>query len=190
MNVSQTFTAWSNNPPGLFLKSSTRPIKGLSPCSKVSRALSNSAPVFSWNWLSLMYPIVFSSSNLYLTLFMRIISLVKAKSFGSVKPFLMIERVTFSPAGPLILFTASSKVIFSVNSSSIFIILSPDFNPALKPGVSSMGDTIVKIPSLIVISMPMPPKLPFVSTCNSLYRSGRIKDEWGSSVRSIPFIAP
>ncbi len=53
-----------------------------------------------------------------------------------------------------------------------------------------MGETTVRTPSRMVISIPNPPKLPVVSTWSSLYISGGMKLEWGSSVLSIPLIAP
>jgi len=45
-----------------------------------------------------------------------------------------------------------------VGVSSILTILSPVLRPALYAGVSSMGETIVNILSLVVISIPSPPK--------------------------------
>ncbi len=77
------------------------------------------------------------------------------------------------PSGPRISFTASISDMSLVNSSSILMIWSPGLTPARNAGVSSIGETTVSTPLRCVISMPRPPKLPRVSTCSSLYRSGR-----------------
>ena len=53
-----------------------------------------------------------------------------------------------------------------------------------------MGETTVKTPSRMVISIPSPPNFPRVSTCVSRKSSGDIKEVWGSRVWSIPRMAP
>jgi len=65
---------------------------------------------------------------------------------------------------PRIFLTASIRLMSLVNSFSILMILSPGLMPARSAGVSSMGVTTVRMPSLVVISRPRPPKLPLVST--------------------------
>ena len=87
---------------------------------------------------------------------------------SSAAPSRRIVSLILLPRGPRIFFTASIRFMPLVNSSSILRIWSPGCIPARKAGVSSIGDTTVKMPSLRVISMPRPPKLPRVSTWSSL----------------------
>ena len=88
--------------------------------------------------------------------------------------------VTLLFTGPLSFDTASLIVRPLIDSPSIPIIKSPDFIPAFAAGVSSIGDTTLTKPSSIVISIPKPPKAPFVFTCISLYDSGLKYEECGS----------
>ncbi len=118
------------------------------------------------------------------------ISRIKVKLMSSATPSLLMEMVILLPLGPRIRLTASMRVISFVNSSSILKIWSPDLIPALNAGVSSMGETTVRMPPLIVISMPRPPKRPWVSIWSSLYRSGVKKALCGSKAWSIPSMAP
>ena len=95
---------------------------------------------------------------------------VRSSNFGdALAP--QRERILV-PFGPRIFLTASTSGMSLVNSSSILMIWSPDLTPARYAGVSSIGETTVSTLLRVVISMPRPPKLPRVSTCSSLYRSG------------------
>ena len=98
--------------------------------------------------------------------------------------------MTLVPFSPRICLTASIRLICLVSLPSTLMILSPALRPALKAGVSSMGETTVRIPSLTVISIPIPENLPEVSTCSSLNSSGVKKEEWGSREETIPLMAP
>ena len=74
--------------------------------------------------------------------------------------------------GPLSLDTASLIVRPLIDSPLMPIIKSPGCMPAFAAGVSSIGETTFTKPPSIVISIPNPPKVPFVFTCISLYDSG------------------
>ncbi len=50
---SETFTASCRSPPGLFLRSRTRPLRPLFLAESFLRAFWRSYDVFSWNWESL-----------------------------------------------------------------------------------------------------------------------------------------
>jgi len=119
-----------------------------------------------------------------------ITALVIVKSNNLSLPSRIIVSVTFVPLSPLSILTAASSVISRVTSPSILTILSPASIPALKAGVSSIGDITVRILSLIPISIPMPPNSPFVSSVISWKLSGSRNWLYPSSVSIIPLIAP
>ena len=131
-----------------------------------------------------------SPRSLLRTLWTSIVSRTRVTSIGSGDPSRRILMVTLDPLGPRSLRTASIRVRSLVSWPSIFTIRSPGWMPARSAGVPSIGATTVSIRSFTVISMPSPPKLPWVSTCISLKASGGMKALWGSSVSSIPFTAP
>ena len=79
--------------------------------------------------------------------------------------------------------------MFTVESSSIAMILSPDFRPALNAGVPSIGEITVNIPSLRPTTIPRPPNLPVVPILNSSKSLGGKTTEWGSNCESMPLIA-
>ncbi len=114
-------------------------------------------------------------------------ALVITKGLGSLKPSLMMWIVTGVSLGPRMSATASVSCISFVALSPILTILSPESRPALCAGVSSIGATTVRTLSFRPISMPIPPKLPLVSICISLYSSGVMKLEWGSRFLTMPF---
>jgi hypothetical protein len=89
-------------------------------------------------------------------------------SFGVLKVFRNTVIFIGVPVSPLKRDTASGSVISRVDSSSILIILSPGLIPTLKAGVPSIGDTTVRTPSRMLISIPNPPNFPVVSSCISL----------------------
>ena len=68
--------------------------------------------------------------------------------------------VTSDPLGPRKVLTASIGLKSLVHLSPILTIVSLTLRPALKAGVPSIGETTVSFPSLTVISIPMPVKLP------------------------------
>jgi len=74
----------------------------------------------------------------------------------------MVNR-TVVPGSPRRYLTASCSDSLSVLRSSICMIRSPDMIPALKPGLSSMGETTVRKLSLAETTIPSPPKAPCVS---------------------------
>ena len=80
--------------------------------------------------------------------------------------------VTGLPGSPRSFLTASMRVMDLVISPSMRRIWSPERMPWRSAGVSSMGATAVSTPSRMVISMPMPVKLPAVSSSSSLKSSG------------------
>ena len=71
------------------------------------------------------------------------------------------------PGSPRISLTASFIDLSFSDTPSTSMTKSPDFNPALWAGVSSIGEIIFTKPSSIVISIPMPPNLPVVPIFNS-----------------------
>ncbi len=97
---------------------------------------------------------------------------------------------TMEPGSPRSFFTASCMENFSVLRPSMRRMRSPERMPALKPGVSSIGDTTVRWPSFMEMTMPTPPKAPEVSFFSSSYLDNSMYSLWGSSVLSMPFIAP
>ena len=76
-----------------------------------------------------------------------ITALVTRTSIGSSKPSLTMVSLTDEPTGPRIISTASDKVRPSIGLSSTNVIKSPANTPALKAGVSSIGDTTFTKPS-------------------------------------------
>ena len=87
---------------------------------------------------------------------------------------------TFSPLGPRIFLTAFQSIISLVDSPSIFIITSPVLIPALYAGVFSIGEITVRRPFGMLITIPIPPNLPFVSIFKSSRASGGMNEECGS----------
>ena len=94
--------------------------------------------------------------------------------------------VTFSPTFPRSLLIASLRSSLSVGWPSIFTIWSPGRMPALKPGVSSIGETTMIRSSRIVTTTPSPPKRELVSSCMSLKSSVPMNCECGSRLFIIP----
>ena len=74
-----------------------------------------------------------------------------------------VVPVPFSPLNNCI---ARSRVIPSALFDSILRITSLALIPASNAGVPSMGEIIVSFSSLIPTTIPIPPKLPLVSTKN------------------------
>ena len=66
------------------------------------------------------------------------------------------------PAGPRRRLTASLRFMVTVDSASIWTILSPGRMSTLEAGLSSITRITVIDPSRIPTSMPRPPKLPLV----------------------------
>ena len=128
-------------------------------------AFLNSPGDFLWNIVNLIYPI-FSLRVLYFTLFILMIALVMVKGLGSAHPFLQTFIVIFVPGFPLIILTASIRLISGVKGFPLIsTIMSPALSPALYAGVSSMGAIIMSFPSFVfVICIPSPPNSPLVST--------------------------
>ena len=99
--------------------------------------------------------------------------------------------VTFVPGSPRNCRTASCRPIFSVILPLILMMRSPGSKPALAPGVSSIGATTVRKPSLdMLMTMPMPPNLPSVSSFMSSYACGSMNWLCGSRELTIPLSAP
>ncbi len=90
------------------------------------------------------------------------ISLVIGTKIGLLSPSLTIVRVRLVPGFPLMMLTASSIVILSVDWSLILSMMSLASTPALSAGVPSIGAMIVKAPSLMPIVIPSPPNSPSV----------------------------
>ena len=97
---------------------------------------------------------------------------------------------TLEPGSPRNFFTASCMENFSVLRPSILMMRSPERMPALKPGVSSIGETTVRCPSFGEMMMPTPPNAPCVSFFSSSYFDSSMYSLCGSSVLNMPFIAP
>ena len=83
-------------------------------------------------------------------------ALVILKSWVVFHPSLKIDNVTEVPFGQRIRVTASSADMLVASFQSIFIIWSPDFNPALLPGVPGSGAITVSKLFLMPISTPIP----------------------------------
>ena len=123
--------------------------------------------------------------------FIFIIPLVMLNLSIWLSPSRITPKLTFVPSSPLILEDASAVVRPFASSPSISTILSPGFIPASSAGVPSSTDTTVMIFSLVVITMPIPPKLPLVFSLKALKLSGVKYSEYGSSSDStMPLTAP
>ena len=94
-------------------------------------------------------------------------ALVISNSKGSVS-FLRTVILTLLPTGPLNFSTALFSGKPLIDFPSMPIIKSPGNIPALCAGVSSIGETTLTTLFSKVISIPKPPKVPFVFTCISL----------------------
>jgi hypothetical protein len=112
-----------------------------------------------------------------------------SKSIGFSRPSRKMVSVTLLPRSPRIFFMASSRESPSVETPSILMIRSPPRMPAFQAGVPSIGAMTASRLSLIPIWMPTPPNSPLVSTWVSLYISGVMYAECGSSVASMPLMA-
>jgi len=72
--------------------------------------------------------------------------------------------VTAVPGSPLIMDTAPSSAIPSVDTPSISRIWSPGIRPALIPGVFSIGEMMVICSSRMPTKIPTPPNTPAESS--------------------------
>ncbi len=102
----------------------------------------------------------------------------------------MRVSVTRCPAGPRIFAVARATSIPCVLSPSMARISSPGWMPARAAGVSSSGETTTSVSPRLTTSSPRPPNSPEVSIFISLNSSGGMKTVCGSSVSSIPRMAP
>ena len=94
------------------------------------------------------------------------------------------------PGAPINALTASASFQPRVCAPSISSTLSPGARPAREAGESSTGDTTTSSSPRDAISRPTPPYSPSVSCLSAEYAFGSMNVECGSSVRTIPSMAP
>ena len=174
----------------MWRRSSTRPVSCPRAWSRIpSSALRRYASVRSWKFLIFTYA-SFRSKSFSSTETTRITSRISAKLRGSVQEARSALITTLVPGGPISERTASASCQPRTGSPSISTSLSPGLNPARAAGVSSSGATTTTSSPRLASSSPTPPYSPSVSSFKAEYARGSMKLEWGSSVRTIPSIAP